>query len=143
MIHNAIQTHCKALCGISARHRAHQRPAASQKRRGKGGTGFSSRRRPLVHPRLPRRPSRNVHIPTDGYHLSGRESMLHSQDRHRHQRPRRPHSSCVIPNRRCPMETLSLSSPTHWRQLSWRSSRPPRGEVHSKDARETSTTHRS
>ena len=26
---------------------------------------------PLVHPSLPRKPSRNVRVPTDGYHLSG------------------------------------------------------------------------
>ncbi len=30
MIHNAIQTHCKAHCGISERHRAHRRQAASE-----------------------------------------------------------------------------------------------------------------
>ncbi len=30
MIHNAIQTHCKALCGISAHHRAHRCPTASK-----------------------------------------------------------------------------------------------------------------
>ena len=28
-------------------------------------------RLPLIHRSLPRQPSRNVHIPTDGYHLSG------------------------------------------------------------------------
>ena len=26
---------------------------------------------PLIHPSLPKQPSRDVHVPTDGYHLSG------------------------------------------------------------------------
>ena len=71
MIHNAIQTHCKAFCSISAHHRVHRRPTAGESDVAREEPNSSSSRRPLVHPSLPRRPSRNVRVPTDGRHLPG------------------------------------------------------------------------
>ena len=38
---------------------------------------------PLVHPSLPRKPSRNVRVPTDGYHLSGAPGATGRQARAR------------------------------------------------------------
>ena len=48
------------------------RPRVLQKRvQGPLARIIAFRTPPLVHPSLPRKPSRNVRVPTDGYHLSG------------------------------------------------------------------------